>query len=181
MTLKRWLPTLLAFPVGGELAILTVGSLHDPISAVAGGLVAGAVIGAIQWLALRPHGIDLRWAVYTAAAFAAGTALSAVATGAGTALHDVMLAGLITGAAVGGAQSTLLERGAHASMVWIGVSAASWPLGWLASAGIVDLERGFYVFGASGALIVTLVTGLALRRLLSPEVARPVVVATAAA
>ena len=53
MTFKRWLPTFLAFPIGGFIAIQTIGSLDDPVAAAAGGLIAGAVIGAGQWLALR--------------------------------------------------------------------------------------------------------------------------------
>ena len=51
MTFKRWLPTFLAFPLGGLLAIETVGSLDGPLAAAAGGLLAGAVIGGGQWLA----------------------------------------------------------------------------------------------------------------------------------
>ena len=52
MSFKRWLPTFLGFPIGGYLATQIVGSLHDPASAAAGGLVAGAIIGGAQWLAL---------------------------------------------------------------------------------------------------------------------------------
>ena len=74
MTLKRWLPTFLAFPLGGYLAYATVGSVTDPATAAVGGLLAGAVIGAGQWLALRDLGIDRRWAVVTAAAMTAGSA-----------------------------------------------------------------------------------------------------------
>jgi hypothetical protein len=172
MIFKRWLPTFLAFAIGGELAIETVGSLDDPLSAAAGGLLAGAVIGAAQWLALRSRGISRRWAVYTAAAMTGGTALAAVVTGAGTDLPDVMSTGLIAGAAVGAAQSTVLARGWRVSTVWTVVTAASWSLGWLAtSAIIVDIERGYYVFGAGGALLVTLLTGLTLRRILSTPAA----------
>jgi hypothetical protein len=126
----------------------------------------GAVLGAAQWLALRGHGIGRRWIGVTAAAVAAGTALGALLTGAGTQLADVALAGLLTGATVGAAQSTLLPHHRVSAIAWTAVSAATWPLGWLASAAIIDLERGFYVFGASGALLVTVVTGLALRRAL---------------
>jgi hypothetical protein len=168
MTFTRWLPTFLAFPLGGLLAIETVGSLHDPVSAAAGGLLAGAVIGAGQWLALRSLGIGSRWVAYTAGAMAAGSALAAAVTGAGTELADLMLMGLITGAAVGGAQSILLARGRLASATWTAVTAASWPLGWLTtSAYLTDIERGYYVFGAGGALLVTLVGGLALRHVLA--------------
>jgi hypothetical protein len=168
MTFRRWLPTFLAFPLGGLLAIETVGSLHDPVSAATGGVLAGAVIGAGQWLALRSHGVGRRWIGYTAAAMAAGTALAAAVTGAGTELGDLMLTGLVAGAAVGAAQSTLLARGRLVGAAWTAVTAASWSLGWLATwATIVDIERGYYVFGASGALLVTVLSGLALRAMLA--------------
>ena len=167
MTFTRWLPTFLAFPLGGLLAIETIGSLDDPLSAAAGGLLAGAVIGAGQWLALRSRGIGRRWVAYTAVAMARGSALAAAATGAGTELTDVMLMGLVTGTAVGAAQSTLLARSLRSSAAWTAVSAAGWSLGWLATwATIVDIERGYYVFGASGALLVTILTGLLLGRVL---------------
>jgi hypothetical protein len=187
MTLKRWLPTFLAFPLGGLLAIETVGSLDDPVSAAAGGLLAGAVIGAGQWLALRTHGIGRRWVGYTAAAMAAATALAAAATGAGTGLGELMFTGLVAGAAVGAAQSTLLAQGRLVSAAWTAVTAASWSLGWLASWPIIgdNADRGFYVFGASGALVVTVLTGLALRRIFaasgetSSATVRPAAPATA--
>jgi hypothetical protein len=168
MMFKRWLPTFAAFPIGGWLAWGTVGSLDDPVSAAAGGLLAGAVIGAGQWLALRSYGISRRWVAYTAAAMAAGSAAAAATiTGAGTELADVMLLGLVAGAAVGAAQSPLLGRGRRTAAAWTATTAASWSLGWLASAGVIDTADGFYVFGASGALLVTALTGLLVRRVLA--------------
>jgi hypothetical protein len=161
MTFKRWIPTFLAFPIGGLLAIETVGGIDNPATAAAGGLIAGAVIGAGQWLALRPTGITTRWIGFTAAAMAAGAALATALDGAGTGRADVMLLGLVGGAAVGAAQATLLKRGA---LAWAATTAAAWALGWLVTSGvIVDIERGHHVFGASGAILVTLLTGLTLR------------------
>lgn len=167
MTFRHWLPTFLAFPIGGLLALLVVGSLDDPVSGAAGGLLAGAVIGAGQWLALRSSGIGRRWVAYTAVAMAAGTAIGAAFTGAGTELEDLMLTGLVAGAAVGAAQSTLLARAGLPSAAWTAVTAASWPVGWLATWAVVGInaDLGFFVFGASGALVVTVLTGLALRRI----------------
>jgi hypothetical protein len=173
MTFKRWLPTFVAFPLGGLLAFVLAGSLDDPLSGAVGGLLAGAVIGAGQWLALRSHGIGRRWVVHTAVAMAAGTALAAAVTGAGTELGDLMLTGLVAGAAVGAAQSTLLGRGRLASVAWTAVTAATWPLGWLATWAVVGLnaDLGFYVFGSSGAVLVTVLTGLAIRRILAAPLA----------
>jgi hypothetical protein len=162
MTFKRWLPTFLAFPIGGFIAIQAIGSLDTPGKAAVGGLVAGAVIGAGQWLALRSAGIGRRWIGYTAAAMAAGSAISVAVTDAGTDRADVMLAGLITGGLVGAAQSTLLPR---AAALWTAVTAGGWALAWLTtSAVIVDIERGYAVFGSSGAAVLTVLTGLTLRR-----------------
>jgi hypothetical protein len=159
MTFKRWLPTFLAFPLGGLITIHTVGSADSPVKAAIGGFVAGAIIGAGQWLALRP---SRRWIAYTAGAMAVGSAVAAVVTGSGTEASDVMVTGLITGAAIGAAQSTLLPQG---RAVWTAITATGWSFGWLATwLTIVDIERGYAVFGSSGALLVTLVTGLALRR-----------------
>ena len=161
MSLKRWIPTFLAFPIGGLLALETVGSVTDPASAAAGGLVAGAVIGAGQWLALRADGIGRRWPLFTALAMAAGSAAAAAVTGAGTETTDLILTGAIAGAAVGAAQAALLG-----SRTWAAVTAASWALGWFVSSAVLaqQADDGFVVFGSSGALLVTLLTGLALRR-----------------
>ena len=161
MTFKRWLPTFLAFPIGGLLAFETVGSITNAGTAAAAGLLAGAVIGTGQRLALRDHGIDGRWPLVTAAAMAAGSALAAAATHSGTDVADLVLTGAITGTAVGVAQATLLG-----SRMWATATAASWALAWLISAGVLaqQADEGFVVFGSSGALVATVLTGLALRR-----------------
>ena len=165
MTFKRWLPTFLAFPLGGLLAIETVGSIGGPLSAAAGGLLAGAVIGAGQWLALRAHGITSRWIARTAVAMSAGPAVAAALTGTGTDVPDLALSGLVAGAAVGAAQSGLLGGGRRTTATWTAATAAAWTLGWIATASIgVDVERGYHVFGSAGALLVTVLTGLVLRR-----------------
>jgi hypothetical protein len=165
MTFLRWLPTFLAFPLAGLITIESVGSLDGPASAAAAGLLAGAVIGTGQWLALRSRGIGPRWIAHTAAAMATGTTIAAILNGTGTELADVMFAGLITGAAVGAAQSALLTHDRSGAATWTVVTSIAWALGWLATwATIVDIERGYVVFGSSGAVIVTVLTGLALRR-----------------
>ena len=123
--------------------------------------LAGAVIGVGQWLALRNEGVDRRWPLFTAAAMTAGSALAAAATGAGTEVSDLVLTGAVAGAAVGAAQGLLLG-----SRVWAVITAASWALAWLISAGVLaqQADEGFVVFGSSGALVATVLTGLALRR-----------------
>lgn len=158
MRFMRWLPTFLAFPAGGLITMATVGSLEGPVSGAIGGLIAGAVIGAAQWLAL---GTTKRWIAYTAGAMAAGTALAAAVTRAGSELQDLMVTGLIAGAAVGAAQGTILG----ATAAWTAITAASWSLAWLVTYAVVGAgaDEGFFIFGSSGALVATLMTGFALR------------------
>jgi FtsH-binding integral membrane protein len=168
MFLVRWLPTFFAFPIGGLVAVEAVGSLEGPITAALGALLVGAVIGVAQWLALRSHGITSRWAFHTATGTAAGGAIAAVVTGASTAVGGLVVTGLIAGAVVGAAQATQLRRGRRVASAWTAVVSLAWGLGWLTTANvIVDAERGYYSFGASGALVVTLVTGVALHRILA--------------
>ena len=64
------------------------------------------------------------------------------------------------------AQGPLLGRGARAATAWAAVDAGTLGLGWLiTSQVIVDAERGYHMFGASGALAATVLTGSALRAL----------------
>jgi len=166
MTFKRWIPTFLAFPISGWIAIETIGSSDGPLPAALGGLLVGAAVGAAQWLALRGTGITHRWIGRTAAATAAGAALSAVLTGSGTEVSELMLSGLVTGAVVGAAQGSMLGGGARTAAAWAAVTASALSLGWLVTSQvIVDAERGFHAFGSSGALVATVLTGLALRAL----------------
>jgi FtsH-binding integral membrane protein len=168
MFLVRWLPTFLAFPIGGWIAVEAVGPLEGPITAAVGGLLVGAVIGIAQWLALRSHGITSRWAFHTATGTAAGAAIAAAVTGSSTSVGGLVVTGLIAGAVVGAVQATRLRRGRRMASAWTVVVSLAWGLGWLTTANvIVDAERGYYSFGASGALVVTLITGVALRRILA--------------
>jgi hypothetical protein len=182
MSLLRWLPTFLAFPTGGFLAIQILGSADDPISAGLGGLLVGVIIGLAQWLALRSAGFGPRWAVGTALGAAVGSAVAVALTGGSTAVPALVTMGLVTGAFVGAAQATRLGRGRIAAVVWTGTVGLSWGAGWLVTANvIVDAERGFHMFGSSGALVATVITGLVLRVLLrgdSTTVRRPAAVAT---
>jgi hypothetical protein len=164
----RWLPTFLGFPLGGLVAVHVVGSVDGPLTALLAGAVAGTFIGAAQWLALRSLGIGLRWAVHTGVGMAVGSSVAAAVTDAGTAVGALVLTGLIAGAAVGAAQGAAFNRGWRIATVWTGVTSLAWALGWWATANvIVDAERGYVTFGASGALLATALTGLA------PLVVRP--------
>src|ERR687897_2232428 len=70
------LAALLGFPIGGYVANLIVGAVDSVAAAIAGGLVAGAVIGAAQWLALRQF-IPWLWIAATSLGMGAGLAVGA--------------------------------------------------------------------------------------------------------
>jgi hypothetical protein len=159
-----WMLAFLGFPLGGFLALLVVGPVEGAVSGALGGVLAGAVIGAAQWLVLRRYlRVGPEWVVATALGVAIGDALGALLTGAGTGIGALLITGLATGVAVGLLQWWLLRGRLLRARLWPPVVAIAWPLGWtLTWAFGIDVERGYFVFGASGALVFAAVTGLAM-------------------
>jgi hypothetical protein len=71
--------------------------------------------------------------------------------------------GACTGLAIGLAQAAVLPASAVRRAVWAGVTPLLWALGWLiTSQVIVDVDAQYATFGASGALVATLLGGLVL-------------------
>lgn len=166
MSFLRWTPSFLGFPLGGWLALQLVGSANSPLTAAVAGAIAGTLIGAAQWLALRPA---VSWHLIAASTLGmgAGSALAATATGSATTVGALAMTGLIAGAAVGLGQGLALRRGWQVTALWTVTVGASWALGWTVTANvIVDADRGYVAFGSSGAVVVTVITGLVLRRVL---------------
>ena len=160
-----WMLSFLGFPLGGFLALALVGSVEGVVSGALGGAMAGAVIGAAQWLVLRRYlRVGPEWVVATALGVAIGDALGALLTDAGTGIGALLIIGLATGVVVGLLQWGLVLRGRLLrSRLWPPVVAIAWPLGWTVTwAAGIDVERGYFVFGASGALVFAAVTGLAM-------------------
>lgn len=161
--LIRWIPTFLAFPLAGLVTVATVGPLTSPVAGALGGLLAGAIVGGGQWLALRGLGVGRAWWVATALATSLGTALGVALTDAGTSTGELALRGLVTGAVVGLGQGIAVRRPALPTIAWTVTTSAAWGLGWwVTSRVIVDAERGYTTFGSSGAVLATLLTGAAL-------------------
>jgi len=160
-----WMLAFLGFPIGGLLAFVLVGSVEGVVSGTLGGALAGAVIGAAQWLVLRRYlRVGPEWILATALGVAIGDALGALLTGAGTGLGALLIIGLATGVAVGLLQWGLVLRGRLLlASLWPPVVAIAWPVGWTVTWAFgIDVERGFYTFGASGALVFAALTGLAM-------------------
>ncbi|GAA4942375.1 hypothetical protein EV188_101174 [Actinomycetospora succinea] len=157
-----WLATFLGFPLGGLVAELA-GPVDGPVPALLGGLVTGAVLGAVQALGLRVGRAPvpvLAWVVATGAGLAVGLLLGAGAVGYGVGLPALAIQVAVCGAVVGLAQAAILWRrlGALAA-AWPPVLAVAWALGWTVTTLVgVDVERGYTVFGSSGALLVAVLT-----------------------
>jgi hypothetical protein len=159
-----WMLAFLGLPIGGYLALIVVGPVEGAVSGALGGALAGVVIGVAQWLVLRRYmRVGPEWVLATALGVAIGDALGALLTGAETGIGALLITGLVTGVAVGLLQWWLLRGRVLLASLWPPVVAIAWPLGWTVTrAAGVDVERGYYVFGASGALVFAAVTGLAM-------------------
>jgi len=163
-----WGAAFLGFPIGGAAAYLLLGPIGTVGTAVIAGAVAGAAIGAAQWLVLRRRlPLSALWVLATACAMAIGLGLGHLLLGDNTAMPPLLLRGLIAGVAIGGVQAALLRGVLPTPWVWAAAVTVAWALGWAVTAAAgIDLPRKWAVFGASGALTFQLVTGLTLAYLL---------------
>jgi len=158
------LAIVLGFPVGGYVANLIVGAVDSVGAAVAGGLIAGAVVGAAQWLALR-RVVTWIWIAATSVGMAAGLGLGALLVDYGIGRVDLMLMGAVTGAGVGGLQAVVLTRQRISGAAWWAVAnPPAWALAWLVSSYVIsaNIDERFTNFGASGCLLYAVVTGVLL-------------------
>ncbi len=158
-----WTLGFLAFPLSGLAGRFLAGPVDSPLAALLGGLVTGAVIGAGQWLASRRRLDWLWWIPATAAGMGLGLLAGAVAVDFGTSLTDLALMGAITGLFLGVAQAVALPAAARRRWIWAAAMPVLWALGWTVTtlAG-VDVEAQYTVFGATGAITVSALSGLLL-------------------
>ena len=158
------LAAFLGLPIGGYIANLTVGAVDSVGAAIAGGLIAGAVVGAAQWLALREF-VPWLWVAATSVGMAVGLAGGAAVVDYSINRGDLMLMGAITGLGVGVLQTLVLARQGFSGAVWWAVAnPPTWALAWLISSYVIsaNIDKRFTNFGASGTLLYAMVTGLLL-------------------
>ena len=162
-----WTVGFLAFPIAGLAAEAATGRINDAGSALIGGLVAGAVIGAGQWLVGRRLLGDPRaWIPATAVAMGVGLLVGAWVVGYGTSLGELALMGAITGVPLGAAQAFLLRDRVANAWVWAAAVPLLWALGWTTTTvGGIDVDRQWAVFGAYGAITFMALSGVLLDRL----------------
>jgi hypothetical protein len=158
--LAWWCLSFLGLPIGGFAAEVIVGPIDAVWVAVAAGAIAGLTIGAAQWLVLRKIGIDARWIALTGVGLALGLGIGVAVFDYGTSTGDLALLGAVSGLCVGAAQWVVLRDHVSRGLLWIPGIAAFWALGWTITTSIgVDVESKWAVFGASGAITATLLSG----------------------
>ena len=162
-----WTAGFLAFPIAGVAGALVAGRVDNPLAAVIAGLVTGAVVGAGQSLTSSRRLQPLRWIVATAVGMCLGLLLGAVAVGYGTSLTDLAGMGALTGLALGSAQALAMPSGTRHRAAWAAAMPLLWALGWTVTtlAGI-DVDQQVTIFGASGALTFSALSGALLHGLL---------------
>ncbi|MHB1010700.1 MAG: hypothetical protein ACYC1E_16040, partial [Propionibacteriaceae bacterium] len=150
-------------PIAGYLGTFVVGRVNNVGSALIGGALVGAIVGFAQALASSRRLPRLAWSIATTLGTSIGVAAGTVAIGYRTSLADLALAGLVTGVIVGLAQTLALPADTRFQWLWLPITAALWPLAWTVTtlAGI-KVDEQFIVFGASGAIVYTVLVGLAL-------------------
>ena len=164
----RWMAVWPAFPVAGLIG-WTIGGRVDAVdAALVGGALTAAGLAAVQWWAAKGAlGRPAPWIGASAVAYAVGLAAGAALAGYETDLGALALMGLVSGAALGAAQGLVLARqGRHRlALPWALAMPALFALGWsAASVTGIGVDDQFTVFGAGGALLFTLLSGLLLAR-----------------
>src|SRR5215213_913218 len=171
----RWMAVWPAFPVAGYIGWKVGGRVDVVDAALVGGALTGAGLGAVQsWAAKGALGRAAAWIGSSAVGYAAGLAAGAALVGYDTDLGALAAMGLVSGAALGAAQGLVLARQGRRGLAlpWALAMPALFALGWsVASVTGIGVDDQFTTFGAGGALLFTLLSGLLLARL-TPASAR---------
>ncbi|GAA1768745.1 hypothetical protein GCM10009712_15990 [Pseudarthrobacter sulfonivorans] len=162
-----WTAGFLALPLAGFAGSAVIGRVDGPLAALAGGAIAGLIIGGGQTLTSSRRMQARKWIPATAVGMSVGLFLGAAAVNYRTTLADLALMGAINGLVLGSAQALALPRHAHGRWIWAAAMPALWALGWTVTAlFMIQVGQQFIVFGASGAFVVTAITGLLLHAIL---------------
>jgi hypothetical protein len=164
----RWVAVAVAFPVAGYVGWAVGGHVDAVGAALVGGALTGAGLGAAQWWAADGAlGRAAAWIGSSAVGYAVGLAAGAALVGYDTDIGSLAVMGLVSGAVLGAVQGVVLAREGRRELAvpWALAMPALFALGWCASTGIgVDVDDQFTVFGAAGAIVFTLLSGLLLAR-----------------
>jgi hypothetical protein len=161
---------LLGFPIGGLLADLAMDGVDSVGSALVEGLIAGVIVGAAEWFALR-RWVSWLWIPATCVGIATGLTAGAALVHYGIGRGDLALMGAVTGLGVGVFQALVLVQAGHSisnAIVWAVANPPAWALGWFITSYVIARNIGerYPIFGASGAVVFGLLTWLLLAALI---------------
>ncbi len=162
--LIRWVPTLLAFPIGGGIAKIALGGANNVGKSVGGGLIVGLTVGLIQFFALKKYGVSTSWIAATVIATTLAALINSYAFSFKFDSVSLTGSGLVAGLLVGVAQAFSQSRDPKFALVWSLSTMVAWALAWfITSKVIVDPEAQYQIFGSSGALVATVGLGIVLK------------------
>ncbi|MFE0651109.1 hypothetical protein ACFVZH_21225 [Streptomyces sp. NPDC059534] len=157
----RWTAGFLAFPLAGLAGRAAAGPVDDAMSALVGGVVTGAVIGAGQALVSSGRLNPARWSAATAVGGGLGLLLGAALVDYRTDLGSLALMGAVEGVLLGVAQACALPRAARLPWLWALAMPALWAAGWTVTTLTgVGVDARYTVFGATGALTFSALSGV---------------------
>ena len=108
-----------------------------------------------------------RWIPATTLGMAVGLPIGAAAAGYGTSLADLALMGVLTGVPLGIAQALALPPAVRWRWLWAVTTPVLWALGWTVTTLVgVDVEAQYTIFGSTGAVVFSALSGLVLLALL---------------
>jgi len=164
----RWVAVAAAFPIAGYIGWKVGGRVDAVDAALVGGALTGAGLGAVEWWAAKGAlGRPAAWIGSSAVGYAVGLAAGAALVGYDTDLGALAVMGLISGALLGGAQGLVLagQRRRGLAAAWAVAMPVLFALGWIATTAIgISVDNQFTVFGAFGAIVFMLLSGLVLAR-----------------
>ena len=152
---------IVGIPLAGYAGWLVSGHVDSIGASLLGALITGAALGALQSWALgtnRPPAVA--WIAATTIGLMVGLGVGASVVDYETTLEALVIQGAISGFAVGIAQAMVLRpRLGVLAFAWPPALTVIWAAGWATSTAIgIDVDQQFVIFGASGAILVSLLT-----------------------
>jgi hypothetical protein len=161
-----WIVTFIGFPPAGLLGRAVAGRVDDFPAAALAGIVAGGVLGTVQWALLRRRGVSARWIAGTCIGFGVGLSAGAALVSYRTDRPSLVLMGAVAGLTVGLLQAKAIQATPRQLLAWGVATAGLWALGWSVTSGVIDVDEQWPIFGSSGALVVVALQSLFIRRVL---------------
>jgi hypothetical protein len=163
-----WAAVALAFPIAGLLGRAAAGRVDEAGAALIGGIVTGAALGAAQWFAARGAlGRPSPWIAASGIGYGIGLLAGAALVDYGTSLGELAAMGAVSGVALGTAQGAALaaQGQRRLAIAWAVAMPLLLAIGWSTTTVTgISVEDQFTVFGALGAIVFTLLSGLLLAR-----------------